>query len=132
MNKDTLKKGENTTAECHCSQTSRYHTIDSYYQHHTAQKCWREKDTLKERVEDLRELYIEEQCEEKEDDHTRFAVYENDAEFIADWWIDKIHALIEQTRKEERDRIVEMIEETQKTIRLEQFTVDTIINNIKE
>lgn len=26
--------------ECHCSRTSRYHTLDSNYQHHTFERCW--------------------------------------------------------------------------------------------
>jgi len=29
--------------ECHCTRTSRYHTQDSCYEHHTVDRCWTDK-----------------------------------------------------------------------------------------
>ncbi len=37
----------------------------------------------------LKEEFYKTQCEEKEDSE-RMEVYENDAEFVADWWLQKI------------------------------------------
>lgn len=49
--------------------------------------------------ESMRKLWLEEMCEKKEDSE-RYAIYENDAELVFDWWIKQITHAVEQREKE--------------------------------
>lgn len=60
---------------------------------------------IQNKLKALRKEYYDTQCEEIEGDEDRLEVYENDAELVADWWINKI----QQTLTDYHNHIVEKI-----------------------
>ena len=76
--------------------------------------------TQPEWMKGLREDFYKEQCELK-DDSDRLGIYENDAELVADWWLNKFSTIIQKEIERERLSIVEECERQKKLKGVDEF-----------